>query len=103
MIEPIFNPNFVNTFHHRNVPGQRHYGNKHTGQKYQPKPLQISNNFSPPYLTEKCLICGRDNKNVREVLIQHDKKLDICPFRGLLFIYMFLTRENLLKNNEKHG
>ena len=53
MIEPIFNRNFGNTFHHHNGPNHCQRANKHTYQHYQPRPLQISKNVSPRYPKEK--------------------------------------------------
>ena len=50
MIEPNVNRNFVNIFHRHNFPNKRQHLHKPTGQKYQSRPLQISKNFSPPYL-----------------------------------------------------
>ena len=55
ILEPIANRNFGNIFHHNNGNNQFQYVHKHTGQQYQCRPLQISKNFSPPYIKENLL------------------------------------------------
>ena len=39
---------------------------------------------------------GLDNKDVRELLVHHDGKLETCPFRGPLFINKKSAREHIL-------
>ena len=110
MIEPIVNINFGNTFHHQNVPNQRQrtnenasqkyhqntpiqqYQHKNTGQpeysqQYQPRYFQRNRTSSIPYLKENCLLCGLNNKGVRELLIQHDGTIYFFPFRVPLYIH----------------
>ena len=38
-------------------------------------------NFLPPYLKEKYIGCGFGKKELGEVFMQHDGKLETCPFR----------------------
>ena len=91
----IVNRNFGNTFHYHNGPNQRQRTNKNASQKYhqntpiqqyqhkntgqpeysqqyQPRSFQRNRTSSIPYLKENCLLCGLNNKGVRELLIQHD-------------------------------
>ena len=35
--------------------------------------------------------------------MQHDRKIDRCPFRGPLYVKKKAPREQLLQNNHKHG
>ena len=50
MIEPIFNRNFVNTFHNHNGTNKRQQVHKPTDQQYQYISFQISSKFSIQYL-----------------------------------------------------
>ena len=58
IIDIIFKRNFVNTFHHQNVPNQCQYANKHTSKQYQPRYFQISKDFLSKQMKEKCIGCG---------------------------------------------
>ena len=64
LIETIVNRNFGNTFHFNNGKNWHQYLHKHTSQLYQYISFQISRNFSPPYLKEKCFGCGIGNKEM---------------------------------------
>ena len=50
MIEPIYNRNFGNNFHHQNATNQRQHVHTYTGKYYQYRFFQRPKNFSPPYL-----------------------------------------------------
>ena len=55
MIESIINRNFVNTFHHQNVPNLRQRVHKHADQNYKSSSFQTPKNFSHLYLRENKL------------------------------------------------
>ena len=40
---------------------------------------------------------------MRDLLMQHDGKLETCPFRGPWFIKKNSSREQLLQKNHKNG
>ena len=103
IIESILNRNFGNYFHRHNGPNQRQYVHKHTGQWYRYRPFQISKNLLPPYLKKKCIRCGLVTKEVKELLIKHDRKLETFPFIYSFFIKKKSTLKQLLQNNHKHG
>ena len=92
MIEPILNKNFVNTSQHQNGLNQRQHTHKNTSQQhkqrntnkqyqhkntsqkyqhintsqqYQHISFQRPSTSSIPYLKEKCIGCGLNNKGVR--------------------------------------
>ena len=77
MIDPIFNRNFGNIFHHQDGPKQQQqHAHKNTFQWYQYRSYQIPSTSSITYLNQDCRSCGLNNKGVRELLIQHDGKLE---------------------------
>ena len=86
MIEIIFNRKLFNAFHCQNGPSQIQHVHTHTGQQQQSRSFQRSSKFLPPYLTENCLACGLNKKEVRELFMHNDGKLETFPFRGSLFI-----------------
>ena len=85
-IKPISKRNFGNTFHNQNGPNQCQHFDKPIGQQYQYISFQIPNNSPITYLKEKCFGCGLDSKEVRELLMQHDGKLETRPFKGIVLI-----------------
>ena len=129
MIKPIVNRNFGNTLHHQNGSNQRQPTNKNfspqyqhittrqqyqqrntsqqcqhrnPSQQYQPRSFQRHKTYSIPYLKEHFLGCGINRKGVRELLIQHDGRLENCTFRVPLYIHARAPIKQLLQNNHKH-
>ena len=89
------------TKHKSNVP--TNWSQINTIQQYQPISYQRPKNSSIPYLKEDCIVCGLNRKYVRELLMQHDGKLENCPFKVPLFIKKTSAREQLPQNNHKNG
>ena len=103
VIEPIANRNFGNTFHHQNGPNQRQHIHKNTSQQCQSRSYQIPSTSSITYPKEDCIGFGLNNKVLRELLIQHDGKLETCPLRVPLLINKQASIEQLPQNNHKNG
>ena len=103
MIETIVNRDFGNQFQHHNGPNQRQQIHKSTSRQYLPIYYQKPRTSSIPHLKKYCLGCGINNKGTRDLLMQHDGKLETCSFRGPLFTKEESAREQLLKNNNKNG
>ena len=96
MIGPIVNINFFNTFRHQNVPNQCQQFHKHTCKIQQCRSSQRLINFSITYLKQNCFAFGLNNKEVRELLIRHDEKLETCPHRVPFIIKKKASREHLI-------
>ena len=112
MIETISNYNFGNTFQHQNGPNQhqhihkntiQQYQQRNTSQQYQPRYYQIHRTESILYLKEDCIGCGINKKGVRELITQHDGKIENYTFIGQLSIKKKSVIEQLLQNNYKNG
>ena len=60
--------------------------------------------MTPPikYLKEECLGCRLNNKGARELLMQHNGKLETFNFRGSFFINKNPFREQIIQNNNKN-
>ena len=103
VIEPIANQNFGNTFHHHNGPNQHQHIHKNTSQQCQSRSYQIPSTSSITYPKEDCIGFGLNNKVLRELLMQHDGKLETCPLRVPLFINKQASIEQLPQNNHRNG
>ena len=49
-----------------------------------------------------CEGCGLNNKNIREVIIQHDTNLLNCPFLDPFIIKRKERRDKVVQNNHNH-